>query len=145
MGVPFVELLERAPSAVRITSADSVCQFHLATVGTPWEVVAFQSWSTISRRGSPSNQARKFAAGIFSPISSPVDDFSWPTGEFHAASPPMAHPSAPAWRGSMSPAAARPVSSTAGIDHSTSPVRASRMVAPRLPDAPISSWAANTS
>jgi len=76
-------------------SADCVSQFHFDTVGIPVRVDSVQSWSTISRSGSPSNQARKFAAGIFSPMSSPVDDFSCPPGEFHAAPPPMAHPSAP--------------------------------------------------
>ena len=95
-GVPLVLLLDLAPVAVSSRSLDSVSQFHLAMLGVPVLVVAFQSWSTISRSRSPSHQARKLAAGICSAISSPLADRSWPTGEFQAASPPMAQPSAPA-------------------------------------------------
>ncbi|NLD77480.1 MAG: hypothetical protein GX643_12535 [Acidimicrobiales bacterium] len=85
------------------------------------------------------------AAGMLVEISTPDAVRNDPMGEFHAYSPPIAHASAPSWRGSMSPAAARPVSRVAGMDHRISPVAASRMVAPRLPDWAIDSWAANTS
>src|SRR5688572_10791445 len=106
-GVPLVPLLDFAPVAVSSRSLDSVSQFHLAMLGVPEVVAASQSWSTISRNRSPSHQARKLAAGMLLAISWPLADRSSPTGEFQAASPPMAQPSAPACRGSMSPAAAR--------------------------------------
>src|SRR5215217_3369204 len=144
-GVPLVLLLDFAPVAVNNRSLDCVSQFHLAMLGVPVLADAFQSWSTISRSRSPSHQARKLAAGMLFAINCPLADRSSPTGEFQAASPPMAQPSAPVKRGSMSPAAARPVSLVAGMLHSTSPVRASRKVAPLLPLEPISSWAANVS
>ncbi|NAZ86014.1 hypothetical protein GTR00_07880 [Kineococcus sp. T90] len=69
---------------------------------------------------------RKFAAGMEVESSSPEEERSSPTGEFQAAVPPTAQPSAPGWAASMSPTAARPVSRVAGIDHSTRPVAASR-------------------
>src|SRR3982751_4506939 len=78
-------------------------------------------------------------------MSFPEAAWSSPTGEFHAAVPPTAQPSAPSYRGSMSSIAARPVSFVAGMDQRTWPVSASRNVAPRLPDFAISPWGANTS
>lgn len=128
--MPLVSLFVRVPSKV---SRRTVCwssQSHLDTEGTPTRVSVEKSWSVISRRRSPSHQVRKFAAGMVSEISVPSAARICPARLSQAPSVVTAQDSAPSCVGSMSAEAPRPTSRVAGIDQRTSPVAASRMVAP---------------
>ncbi len=144
--MPFVQLLLKTPSGARTTSCSAFSQSHFAMYGVPaGSADSSKSWSRISRSGSPSHQIMKFAGGMPVPINVPSAARSSPSREFHAPVAVTAQDSAPGCLGSMSPAAPRPMSRPAGIDHSISPVAASRNVPPRLPEDDMLSCTANSS
>ena len=81
--------------------------------------------SSSSRKGSPSHQIAKLAARGWPP------GIAWPRASYSSREFD-AQASSPAWRGSISALTPRPVSLSAGVVHSRSPVRASSIAAPHV-------------